>query len=187
MNGKRNKQIGIGAALFSVVVACLFIFMKGENASPAAVAVQQPPVNIIQGLKSGTSVEFTFLSKDGSFYKKDIASAGHPLIFEQDGKTGRAADQYEFSYKIVEEGQAPENVRFRINRASGFARMEAGGFGRETQLSLLANDKPVHTEVPVDWAGRMTLDAQIKKGTLCLVLPRSALSFCHDISGGKEA
>lgn len=173
----------MGAALFGVAFVCMFIFIKGESGSPPPAS---QPANIIQGLKSETSVEFTFLSKEGSLYKKKMASAGQPLIFDQNGQTARTTDQYEFSYKIAEEGQAPENIRFRINQASGFARIEADGFEKETRLSLLANGKYVHTEVPVDWAGRMTLDTEIGKGTLCLILPRSALSFCHDIGGRKE-
>lgn len=180
MTKKRNKQFALGAVLLSIALTAAFIFIKGEGTSlPSA----QAHANIVQGLGTGTKIEFTFLSKEGSFSESKIAADQKDLTFDQKDK----ADQYELTYKIIAVGKAPKNILFQINKISGAARIEVSGFEKPQQLSLLANNKSVHQNVPVDWAGRMKLNAAIKKGRLCLILEPSNTSLCHYIGKGEAA
>jgi len=158
-----------------------FIAIGGIYALNSQHAPQTKPnlINYVEGFEKETLITVTSLSKENITENKiDVLGKEKThLPFSQDNAPGKfllnVKNQTQ-SFDITAT-QTIENIILKFE-----------GLALDTKISVLVGKKQIHQNIPVDWAGHLTLKQKNTTSTLCAVINNKE-KICYSQSKGSPA
>jgi len=174
------KQMKLNSKITLTVITIAIMATGGFHAFTS----QQPALknkttltNYIEGFEENTLITLTSLSKENITEEKIeiLNTKKTPLSFSKPGSPKNFILNIKYKNK---------NFDITATQNKNATMLKFEGAPLDTKISILINENKIHQNVPVDWAGNLTLTQDHKDTSLCAIINNKE-KICYNTDKGS--
>ena len=147
--------------------------------------------DIIKNISSNTNIDVYYRDPGNNVYTLPTMQSdedGNLFITNQDDNKIKEKSYYTVNYMIQTEKHNYIDTSFAVNKQNKQIKSSIKGLPFSSQVSLIHNDIVIENNIPVDWAGSIVFQNNIKlSGHVCVKIKQpSEIKICHVLQNNME-
>jgi len=196
---KKNLIILIGGAAFILLAVTGYLLATSqqsvnEKKSMAKSQNLKETTNTLAGLKSGDVAEIIIMTASGNKHALTLSQEERSkmIFFSVPSNINLAQENgYTITYHISDQENSFTDISLNVDRKKSEVNALYKGLPLNSTAGMQVDAFLAHSDVPVDWAGHLTLNSEINANDparICITMdnPESDMIICHNKPGAAS-